>query len=71
MSTLHEQIQCVAREIKLRENCYPKWVSTGRMKEEESKKQLQLMKDVIETLKEIKTTKDDIRREDYTLWPAT
>lgn len=54
MITLDQQIACVAREIALRRNVYPKWAASGRMKQETADKELAGMEAVIETLKQAK-----------------
>jgi len=50
---LKKQIQCVAREIKMRERCYPRWVRQGRMKEAEAQRELERMRAVLHTLQEV------------------
>lgn len=49
--SLDDQISCVAREIALRVSVYPKFVASGRMKQEAADRELARMKAVIETLK--------------------
>ena len=49
--SLDEQIACVAREIALRTSAYPKFIASGRMKQEAADRELERMKAVIETLK--------------------
>lgn len=48
--TLEQQIAAVAREIKLRENCYPKWVEGRRMKQATADHELAAMRAVLLTL---------------------
>jgi hypothetical protein len=48
--TLDQQIAAVAREIKLRENCYQKWVDGGRMKQATADHELAAMRAVLLTL---------------------
>jgi hypothetical protein len=50
---IEKQIQCVAREIKMRERCYPRWVRQGRMKEAEAQRELERMRAVLHTLQEV------------------
>lgn len=50
---IEKQIQCVAREIKMRERCYPRWVKQGRMKEAEAQRELERMRAVLHTLQEV------------------
>jgi len=51
--SIEQQIQCVAREIKMRERCYPRWVRQGRMKETEAQRELERMRAVLHTLQEV------------------
>ncbi|OGV45827.1 MAG: hypothetical protein A2017_18170 [Lentisphaerae bacterium GWF2_44_16] len=53
MVSIERQIACVKREIKMRENVYPKWVLSGRMSVETSKEEIEAMKGVLETLQEV------------------
>lgn len=48
-----QQIQCVAREIKMRERCYPRWVAQQRMTEAEAQRELERMRAVLHTLQEL------------------
>lgn len=50
---LQDQIKCVAREIALRKACYPKWISSGKMKPTEALKELTAMQAVMETLQDL------------------
>lgn len=50
---LNLQIQCVARELKLRQRCYPRWVKQGRLKEAEAQKEIERMQAVLHTLQEL------------------
>lgn len=50
---IEQQIQCVAREIKMRERCYPRWVKQGRMKGAEAQRELERMRAVLHTLQEV------------------
>ena len=47
---LAEQIKCVARELALRVNTYPKWVAAGNMKQDFADHQIACMKAVLATL---------------------
>jgi hypothetical protein len=55
---IKDQIACVARELALRRNVYPKWVAKGRMTAVESEKEIERMSAVLESLKAMNTTKD-------------
>ncbi len=48
---LAEQIRCVGREIGLRRNVYPKWVASGRMKQQDADREIAAMEAVLATLK--------------------
>lgn len=48
---LDEQIRCVAREINLRKRVYPRWVATGRMKQQEADHEIAAMQEVLVTLR--------------------
>lgn len=49
-ATLDQQIQSVAREIKMRERVYPRWVASGKMKRENADYELECMKAILATL---------------------
>lgn len=48
--TVADQVRCLRREIALRKACYPKWVASGRMKQEESDKELAALQAAHDTL---------------------
>ncbi len=48
--TIEDQITCVKREIRLRENAYAKWVATKRMTQQTADKELGCMRAVLSTL---------------------
>lgn len=52
--SIEDQIKCVAREIAMRRNVYPKWVDSKRMKQEAADREIAAMEAVIETLKKVK-----------------
>lgn len=49
--SLERQIACVAREIALRRNVYPKFVASGKIKQETADTELAAMEAVLATLK--------------------
>ena len=51
--SIEQQIQCVAREIALRERCYPRWVKQGRLKEDQAQRELERMRAVLKTLHQV------------------
>ena len=52
--SLDQQIAAVAREVAMREKCYPKWVAEKRMLQSTADHQLSAMKAVLTTLKNLK-----------------
>ena len=48
--TLDEQIACVAREIRMRRQVYPRWVEAHRMSQAQADHQLAAMTAVLENL---------------------
>ena len=52
--TLLEQISCVEREIRMREKVYPKWVEQGRMKQDKADREIETMKEVLNTLTKLR-----------------
>jgi len=50
MDTLLEEINCVKREIALRETVYPREVARGRMTEAKAERELNLMRRVLARL---------------------
>jgi hypothetical protein len=51
--TLEQQILCVEREIRIRENVYPRWVESGKMKMGEADREIAVMRKVLETLRQV------------------
>lgn len=52
-SSLQEQVQCVRRELKLREKVYEHRIKDGKMSRTLAKYELQVMADVLKTLEEL------------------
>lgn len=52
MSTipLSDQIACVTRELGMRRRVYPRWIESGRMRQEESDREIARMEAVLATL---------------------
>lgn len=48
--TIEAQMACVKREIAMRKNVYPKWVSTGRMTAEAADHEIHCMTAVLRSL---------------------
>ena len=53
-ATLEEQISEVARECAMRERVYGNWVLSGRMKLEDSQRQIRRMRAVLTTLERLR-----------------
>lgn len=53
MITLEAQIASVEREIRMREKVYPRWTASGKLKKESADRELETMKAVLATLREI------------------
>lgn len=56
MISLSEQIRCVEREIGLRVRTYPRLVQSGRLADGEATRQLEAMRAVLDTLKQLRET---------------
>ena len=60
--SITEQMSCVEREIALRRNVYPKWVKSGKMKQQAADYQLQAMCAVLKTLNMVRLTFEEMAR---------
>ena len=49
--TLREQIECVEREVRMREMVYPKLIGKGTMSEQAAAHELACMRQVLRTLR--------------------
>jgi hypothetical protein len=58
MSSLDAQIAEVEREIKYRENVYPRWARTGKIRQSVADMHLERMRDVLKTLRELRKMQD-------------
>ena len=54
--TLQDQIDCVKREIAMRERVYPGWVERRRLSQEQADRELTRMRAVLRTLQVVKRT---------------
>lgn len=52
--TLDQQIACLARELAVRETCYPKWVKEHRMLQSKADHEIAAMRESLATLKKLK-----------------
>jgi len=48
MITNEDKLKCVRRELAMRRNVYPKWVSSNRMKQEQADHEIAVMATVVE-----------------------
>ncbi len=46
--TNEDKLKCVKRELAMRRNVYPKWVVSGRMKQEQADREIAVMAEVVE-----------------------
>lgn len=51
MISFDDQIACLARELALRRNIYPKWVAKGKMRQEEADREIALMETALQSVK--------------------
>jgi hypothetical protein len=58
MSSLDAQIAEVEREIKYRENVYPRWARAGKIRQSVADMHLERMRDVLKTLTELRKMQD-------------
>jgi len=65
--TLETMVACAARELALRRNVYPKWITKGRMKPEEAEKEIANMEGILACLKGLRilATNGGIRITDH------
>jgi hypothetical protein len=54
--SLEEQLACVDREISMRERVYARWVAEKRMTQKTADKEIEGMRAVRETLKQVQST---------------
>jgi len=50
--TMKELVACVGREVGLRRGVYPKWVATGRLSQDKANKEIAMMQEVYDRLKQ-------------------
>lgn len=51
---ISEQLACAKRELALRRSAYPKWVASGRWRQDQADKELARMEAIIATLEKLK-----------------
>lgn len=57
--TLKQQIQCVEREIAMRERVYPNWIAAKKLKQEKADYEINCMKQVQFTLENLNRTLEE------------
>lgn len=58
---LDRQIKCLAREVALRKSVYPKWIASGRMKQDEADDEIAAMEGALKSLEFMKKYEPVIR----------
>ena len=53
---INKLIQEAHRELSMRVNLYPKWVLSGKLNQHIANERIQLMKEIVNILKDIKTS---------------
>jgi chaperonin cofactor prefoldin len=53
---LARQISCVAREIRMRQSAYPRWIEAGKMTKAKADREISEMQAALETLKRLDDT---------------
>lgn len=56
--TIQQQIQCIEREIRMRDQVYPRRVEDGKMKQEQADREINTMRAVLGTLLAVRQMKD-------------
>jgi hypothetical protein len=63
MTTRQEMLDCVDREIRLRERVYPRWVALGRLSLAKSRDEIATMKAVREALGRLLPREPEVQRD--------
>jgi hypothetical protein len=45
--TLQDMLGCARRELHMRESVYPRWVASGKLKQEKADQELRLMRAIV------------------------
>lgn len=56
---LAAQIDCVKREIAMRERVYPRWIESKKIAPQRAEKEIAAMRAVLATLKGVRLRRDD------------
>jgi hypothetical protein len=56
--SLADQIRCVGRELGMRRTVYPKFIASGRMKQDEADREIERMDAVYATLKALQSSQE-------------
>lgn len=59
--SLDDQIRCAGRELGMRRTVYPKFIASGRMKQDEADREIQRMDAIYATLNALKTSREEGR----------
>lgn len=51
--TLEQQIECIERELRMREQVYPRRIEAGRMTRDQADRELLCMRAVLDTLRRL------------------
>lgn len=51
--TREDQIACVKREIAMRKSVYPKWIASGKLKQEKADAEIACMQSIYELLADL------------------
>ena len=58
--TLADQIKCIERELAMRDRVYPRWISSGKMKQAAAHEEIRRMEAVLDTLNRLKDEGDKL-----------
>lgn len=54
---IEAQVRCVERELRLRQEHYPRWIQKGKLREAKAREELEAMEAVLETLREVEQSR--------------
>ena len=60
--TYKQQIECVEREISMRQRVYPNWVAAKKLKQEKADYELACMRSVLHTLKTLNRQYEELTK---------
>lgn len=59
--TFKQQIECVEREIAMRERVYPNWVAQGKLRQEKANYQIGCMRAVLRSLESLNRQYEEMK----------